>query len=71
MLIDCQSCPGRSRLCGDCALAPLLLAPTTGLPLDPAEADAVTTFASMGLISTAEAMTVRARHEPTAARAAG
>lgn len=70
MLIDCTTCPGRNRLCGDCALAPLLLDETPGLPLTDDEASAVATFVGLGLVGEAEAASLRARHEPYVAAAA-
>ena len=71
MLVDCRTCPGRGRTCGDCALAPLLTG-LPGLPLDDEEIEAVALFADLGLVSQGEAASARARHEPVRlARAAG
>lgn len=77
--IDCQTCPVRGRLCGDCfvpvlgrgwvsqpqPLVPIedLFTGCPGLPLDVAERDAVAIFVRQGMVTADEARDLWAQPE--------
>lgn len=57
MHIDCQTCPVRERMCGDCMVAHLftLAPPKPASPrLEPAEQAALDMFVTLGLVDRAD-----------------
>jgi hypothetical protein len=50
MLIDCDSCVGRGRACGDCVVGVLLGEPSSRVDLDPTERAAIAVLADHGLV---------------------
>lgn len=70
MIVDCSTCPVRSRACGEC-IVPLLLDARPGLPLDDEERRAVDVFAAAGLVTAHEALFARATPEPWRGRRVG
>lgn len=63
LTIDCRTCPVRDVQCQDCMVTAL------GLPLDAIERRAVGAFLSAGLVSLADARSVRAAVDPADERA--
>lgn len=70
MIVDCSTCPVRSRSCGEC-IVPVLLDAQPGLPLDDEERRAVDVFVSAGLVAPREAVFARAVPEPWGGRRVG
>lgn len=68
--VECGTCPGRERHCGDCMVTALLQ--PVRLSLQESERAAVRRLVAVGLLSAEQAATLHARPEPwSGARAVG
>lgn len=74
MHIDCQTCPVRGRMCGDCMVTQLfsIAPPTPGVrELDRAERAALDMFVTLGLVDSAELSRVEVEVDDTRLRSVG
>jgi hypothetical protein len=71
VLIDCDTCVGRGKACGNCVLSVMLGAPPEGVELDADEQHALAVLADGGLLPPLRLVPGAAPPEHRPRRAAG